>query len=133
MTDQILFEAYYTYNSVIEFKTVGLINRMGIPCGYVGFNVINEDLHMSVLQNIRNNIGNINVHGGITFNDDIERTDCLPWMAKPENSKYTWIGWDYSHYNDHHPDINPNSRKYFEDKICREAYSVVKQLISIIE
>ena len=131
MADQILFEN--CTGSEIEFKMTGLINRMGIPCGYVGFTIEDEGKFLNALEKVRNCVGALDVHGGITFNGDVERTDCLPWMASKENVKYTWIGWDYGHCGDYHPVHCPNGVEHDADDIMSDCINVIYQLINIIK
>ena len=131
MADQILFEK--TTGMDINFKMVGLINRMGVPCGYVGFSIEDETKFMNALEKVRNCVGAIECHGGVTFNEDVEQTGCLPWMAKPENAKFRWIGWDYGHYGDYHPVHRPNGVEYDADDIMSDCINVIYQLMNIIK
>ena len=112
----------------IEFKCVSLFNKLGILCSYVGiYTGSNFDLNK-----LRDNIYNIDVHGGITWNEEVELDNTLPWMMSKENSHYIWIGWDYGH-NDEINLHTGSGRKYSKKYLLKEFQSAVKQIADIIK
>lgn len=110
----------------IPFIIVGLKNRVGITCGYVGFH---KDI--GHIKKLRENISEIECHGGITFNDELVLYERLEWM-KICGDDFFWIGWDYGHAGDFIPSLVENGKKYDPIDIKNECHYVIKQLIDIV-
>ena len=80
-------------------------------CGYIGMNsfegLVNEDL-----------IYELDVHGGITFNDQLDPNIRLPFM----DDDYMWIGFDYGHFDDMDRVVSPN-------EVLKECKHVIDQIV----
>jgi hypothetical protein len=111
-------------------------NRCGALCGYVGITKEHPYFEKSLVECDFNH--NLDVHGGITYNDFCvgdEESGICHLVENGEDSNVYWLGWDAAHFGD----FVPKYDKYQHDEsmyknidyIKNECSRLAKQLKNI--
>lgn len=80
----------------------------------------------------------IDVHGGLTFMQIIEKNDDRGWQGFTNG---TWIGWDYAHFGDALPLMHKlensalqklGGRIWTIDEIYMDVKNVIRQVLNLV-